>query len=102
MKGVPHVSRTDYTINKIRMDKEHIHETDHDAQVSVDADHWIPISLDVMEMAMLLSNTDPKLWKEAMTAYDAAEWTEGLREEMVSLQAHNVFTLILKSSVVIH
>jgi len=99
MKGVPQVSRTEYTINKIRMDKEHIHETDHDTQVSVDADHWISISLDVTEMAMLSSNTDPKSWKEAMTMYDAAEWTEGLREEMVSLQAHNVFTLVPKSSI---
>src|SRR5882672_6449199 len=99
MKGVPHMSRTEHTVNEIKANKECIHETNQDAQVSVDADHWIPISLDVTEAAMLSSDMDPKSWKKAMAAYDVTEWIEGLREEMVSLRAHNVFTLIPKSSV---
>ena len=34
-----------------------------------------------------------------MAAYDVTEWMECLREEMVSLWAHDVFPLIPKSSV---
>ena len=34
-----------------------------------------------------------------MTSYNVAKWVEGLREEMASLQAHDVFTLIPKSSI---
>jgi len=48
---------------------------------------------------MLSSDMDPKSWKEAMATYNVTEWMEGLKEEMVSLWAHNVFTLIPKSSI---
>jgi len=62
----------------------------HEAEQAVDMDHWIPISLVDTKSAVLSSDTDPKLWKEAMASYDATEWIEGLRDEMTSLQAHNV------------
>ena len=99
MKGVPHVSRTEHTVNEIKMIKEQNHKMNQDAQVSTDADCWIPISPDITEVAMLSSDMDPKSWKEAMAAYDATDWVEGLREEMASLWAHNVFTLIPKLSI---
>jgi len=66
--------------------------------MSITRDHWFPISPEDTEMVMLSSDMDPKSWKEAIALYDAADWTEGLREEMASLWAHNVITLILKSS----
>jgi len=47
---------------------------------------------------MISYDTDLKSWKEAMTSYDTVEWVEGLKEEMDSLWAHEVFTLIPKSS----
>ena len=78
------------------MNKEHTHRKYQDTHVSTGTDHWIPISLDITKVAMLLSDTVPKSWKEAMAAYDTAEWMEGLREEMASLWAHDVFTLIPK------
>jgi len=51
-----------------------------------------------IESEMQSCDTDPKSWKEAMASYDTAEWAEGIKEEMDSLWAHKVFTLILKSS----
>jgi len=99
MKGLPHMSRTEHTVNEINMNKECTHETNQDAHISADTDHWIPISWDVTKVAMLSSNMDSKSWKEAMATYNATEWIEGLKEEMVSLWAHNMFTLIQKSSI---
>jgi len=96
MKGVPHVSRTEHAVNEVRMSEKHICEMGQDAHMSIARDHWIPISPEDTEMEMLSSDMDPKLWKEAMALYDVADWTEGLREEMTSLQAHDLFTLIPK------
>ena len=93
------MSRTEHAVNEIRLSKECARETNHDAQVSDDADCWIPISPEITEMAMLSYDMDPKLWKEVMAAYDAAEWMEGLKEEMESLRTHDVFTLVPKSSI---
>ena len=81
------------------MSARHTHKSEHDAHMSTVVDPWIPILLVHTEIAMLSSNMDPKSWKEAMTSYNVAEWVEGFREEMIYLQAQNVFTLILKSSV---
>jgi len=58
MKGLPHMSRTEHTVNEINMNKEHTNETNQDAHVSANTDHWIPISWDVTEVAMLSSDID--------------------------------------------
>ena len=68
----------EHTVNKVRMSTKHVHETGQDAHASINIDHWILISLEDIEMTMLSSDMDPKLWKEAMASYDAAEWVEGL------------------------
>jgi len=99
MKGLPHISRTMQTINKLKESTKHPLETDQDTPPTADTDCWIPISPNGIESVMLSCDMDPKLWKEAMASYDAAEWVEGLKEEMDSLRAHDVFTLIPKSSV---
>ena len=78
------------------MSTKHVNETGEDAHMSINIDHWIPISPEDTETVMLSSNTDPKSWKEAMSSHDAAKWAEGLREEMASLWAHDIFTLIPK------
>jgi len=36
-------------------------------------------------MVMLSSDMDPKSWKEAMASYDVSDWTEGLREDGLSM-----------------
>jgi len=48
---------------------------------------------------MLSCNMDLKSWKETMASYDATEWVEGIKEEIDSLHAHEVFTLIPKCSI---
>jgi len=99
MKGLPHVSRTGCTVNEMKASMEHLWEMDQDALPATEADYWIPMSSNSIESAILSCDTDPKLWKEAMASYNAAEWEEGLKEEMDSLWAHEVFTLVPKSSV---
>jgi len=99
MKRLPHVSRMEHVVNEARVIMKHVCEIGQDAHVSIKFDHWIPFSPDDTKMMMLLLDTDPKLRKQAMASYDAAEWVEDLRKEMASLWAHNVFTLILKLSV---
>ena len=99
MKRLPHVSRMEHVVNEARVIMKHVCEIGQDAHVSIKFDHWIPFSPDDTKMMMLLLDTDPKLRKQAMASYDAAEWVEDLRKEMASLWAHNVFTLIPKSSI---
>jgi len=99
MKGLPYVSRMEHMVNELKENTKHLCGTDQEAHPSIDTEYWIPISPDGIESMMLSLEMDPKSWKEAMASYDVAEWAEGLKEEMDSLQAHKVFTLILKSSV---
>ena len=84
---------------QVEGEHKHLCGTDQEAHPSIDTEYWIPISPDSIESVMLSCDTDPKLWKEAMASYDTAEWAEGLKEEIDSLQAHEVFTLVPKSSV---
>ena len=42
---------------------------------------------------------DPRTWKEALSADNANEWRKGYEEEMNSLRAHKVWTLVPKSEV---
>jgi len=41
----------------------------------------------------------PKTWRDAITANDAADLIEGLKEKMTSLKAHNVSTMVPRHSV---
>ena len=85
MRGVPHVSRTEHAVNEARMSARHVCEKGQDAHMSITRDHWFPISPEDTKMVMLSSDMDPKSWKEAMASYDVSDWTEGLREDGLSM-----------------
>ena len=99
MKGLLYVSRMESMVNKVKEGMKLPHMAGQDAHTSAETEHWIPIFSDGVESAMLSCDTDPKSWKEALASYNATEWVEVLKEEMDSLCAHEVFTLIPKSSI---
>ena len=93
MKGVPHTSRLKWTIEEVCRSTRHTQDTENVSHIAVQT-WWVLLSPNSEECTMLSSDTDPKTWREAMAADDAPDWIEGLKEEMASLRAHNVFTLV--------
>src|SRR5882724_5571937 len=98
MKGVPHTSRLEWTIEEVRRSTRCTQDTENASHITMQT-QWVPLSPNGEESAMLSSDTGPKTWREAMAAEDAPEWIEGLEEGMDSIRAHNVFTLIPRHSV---
>ena len=98
LRGLSHTSRVEQAIEEVRKSAKCSWEERNPAHVTQEM-RWVPLSPDCEESAMMSSNTDPKTWREAMDAADAAQWIEGLEEEMASLRAHNMFTLVPRHAV---
>ena len=98
MKGIPHTSRLEWAIEEVHESTRCTQDVGNLLHVAVQT-QWVPLSLDCEEHAMLSSDTDPKTWREAMDLDDTLEWIEGLIEEMESLRAHYVFTLVPRHSI---
>ena len=97
LRGLAH-TRLEQAIEEVRESAKRSQEERNAAHVTQEM-RWVPLSPNCEESAMMSSNTDPKTWREAMDAADTAQWIEGLEEEMASLRAHNVFTLVPRHSV---
>jgi len=98
MKGMPHTSRLEQAVEKVHESARCTQDTENVSHIAVQT-WWVLLSPNSEECTMLSSDTDPKTWREAMAADDAPDWIEGLKEEMASLRAHNVFTLVPRHSI---
>ena len=98
LRGLARTSRLEWAIEEVRESAKCSWEERNMAHVTQEM-RWVSLSPDCKESAMMSSNTNPKTWQEAMDAADAAQWIEGLEEEMASLRTHNVFTLVPRHTV---
>jgi hypothetical protein len=93
-KGIPHASKMHCIQMEIWASEERLKCQCNDKDISS------PLQ-DGLDLLMLSSNDDPQDYKDAMSRPDAADWTKSIAEELASFKAHNMWTLIPRSEILI-